>query len=101
MCGADETGGDRRQGGLCLCPKNPRWEMSFIGFQAASDDQSCSVKELSLGAGEARQGRVLLLRWERLVRLTARRAGSLGTLSPAPSHPKDLQGAAAGGDHKE
>ena len=53
--------------------------MSFIGFQAASDDQSCSVKELSLGAGRPGRERCCCSGGRGLSRLTTCRAASLGT----------------------
>lgn len=79
VCRADETGGTDGREDFCLCPKNLRWEMSFIGFQAASDDQSCSVKELSLGAGRPGREGCCCSGGKGLSRLTAHRARSLGT----------------------
>lgn len=45
---------------FCLCPKSPGWEMSFVEFQAESDDQFCSAKG-SLWKREGHRGVVAVV----------------------------------------
>lgn len=71
-------GRDRRKD-FCLCPKNPGWEMSFIGFQTGNDDQVCTAKKLSLEAGGLGRGSCCCPGGRGLSRLRALRAPSLGT----------------------